>query len=56
MYRHRGGCRASTDSKFGFGFETLHDRAAFAESGAEETVVDGGEPRLSASQFKPGIY
>ena len=54
MHRHRGGCRASTDSKFGFGFGTLHDWATFVESGGNETVVYGGEPQLSASQFNPG--
>ena len=55
MHRHRGGCRASTDSKFGFWFETHHDWAAFVESDANETVVDGGEPQLSVSQFNSGI-
>ncbi len=51
MHRDHGGCRASANSKFVFGFEMLHDWTVFVESDAHETAVDGGEPQLSASQF-----
>ncbi|WP_169330914.1 hypothetical protein [Halorubrum kocurii] len=37
MHRHHGGYAASTDSKFGFEFETLRGWAALVEIDAHET-------------------